>query len=98
MGGEATVIGEAQLREMMGRLSVLHDQHAELSEKIMTTISEGEDRNTREDLHRRRQQCWSEIEQTLDHGGEQLQHARLDSVTAMHLMQDVTFEELEASP
>jgi hypothetical protein len=83
MGEGATVIGEAQLREMMDRLAVLHDQHAELSEKIMTTISEGGNRNPREELQRRRQQCWSEIEQILEHGGEQFQHARLDSVTAM---------------
>jgi hypothetical protein len=35
-------------------------------------------------LHRRRQQqCWNEIEQVLDHGGKQLQHARLDGVTAV---------------
>jgi hypothetical protein len=46
---------------MVDRLSDLHDQHAELSEKIMTIISEGGDGNTRDELHHRRQQCWSEI-------------------------------------
>jgi hypothetical protein len=56
MGEGATVIGEAQLRERMDRLSVLHDQNADLWEKIMTIISEGGDPKTREELHRRRQQ------------------------------------------
>jgi hypothetical protein len=40
MGGEA-VIDEGQLREIVNRLSILHDHHADLSEEIMAIISEG---------------------------------------------------------
>jgi hypothetical protein len=50
-GEEATAASEGPLREMMERLSVLHDQRADLSEDIMATISEGRAPNAHEDAH-----------------------------------------------
>jgi hypothetical protein len=52
-GGQATVMGETQLREMVDRLSVYHDRHADLSEESRAIISEGGGPNTREESRRR---------------------------------------------